>query len=197
MVNLNDWRLQGQEKYLKGETLFYKNYVERTTKTDHDHCEFCFAKFSDSIADAVKVGYTTADDYRWICQQCFDDFKEMFNWEIYKETENRDINGIIKVKARLYLKPTDEGGKTRGIKTGYRPNHVFEQITDPKLLKTYIGEIQFEQPEIINPGETATVTVAFLQHQSIETYMHVGQKWFIYEVPKLVGEGEIIEIERR
>ena len=60
--------------------MFYKNYANRKTATDHDHCEFCGTKFSDTIPDALKIGYTTKDDYRWICQQCFEDFKDMFEF---------------------------------------------------------------------------------------------------------------------
>ena len=82
MIEPNDWRLQGQEKYLKGARLCYKNYVDRKTQTDHDHCEFCGTKFSEAIPDALKAGYTTTDDYRWICLQCFDDFKEMFEFKV-------------------------------------------------------------------------------------------------------------------
>lgn len=77
MIDINDWRLQGQEKYLKGEPLFYKLYADRKTKTNHDHCEFCWVKFSDD-SDDLKAAYTTEDDYRWICDKCFDDFKQMF-----------------------------------------------------------------------------------------------------------------------
>lgn len=82
MAALNDWRLKGQERYLMKATLFYKNYVERTTTTDHDHCEFCFAKFSDNSPDTLHVGYTTTDDYRWICTPCFGDFKDMFQLRV-------------------------------------------------------------------------------------------------------------------
>lgn len=82
MINSNDWRLQGQENYLMGAILFYKNYADRKTATDHDHCEFCGTKFSDTIPDALKIGYTTRDDYRWICQQCFEDFKDMFEFKV-------------------------------------------------------------------------------------------------------------------
>jgi hypothetical protein len=81
-----DWRLQRQERYLKGATLFLKQYTDRKTKTDHDHCEFCWKKFSDTIPDALRVGYTTADDYRWICRQCFEDFKEMFQFKLGNTT---------------------------------------------------------------------------------------------------------------
>lgn len=76
----NDWRLQGQENYLSGVDLYFKRYSDRRSKTDHDHCEFCFTKFSDAIPDSLTQGYTTFDDYRWICEQCYTDFKADFKW---------------------------------------------------------------------------------------------------------------------
>jgi hypothetical protein len=81
-IDTSDWRLQGQEKYLKDKTLHFKKYSARTTKTDHDHCEFCSAKFSDNITDDLKQGFSTLDDYRWICENCFNDFKERFNLKL-------------------------------------------------------------------------------------------------------------------
>jgi hypothetical protein len=43
-----DWRLQGQERYLSGAKLLRKTYRGAQTRPgeDHDHCEFCFAKFT-------------------------------------------------------------------------------------------------------------------------------------------------------
>ena len=78
--NNNDWRLQGQGKYLFGKTLVHKKYADRTTTTDHDHCEFCSDKFSSTIANCLTEGYTTTDDYHWICENCFNDFKNDFKW---------------------------------------------------------------------------------------------------------------------
>jgi hypothetical protein len=78
----NDWRLLGQEEYLTGVALFYRNYSDRKTSTDHDHCEFCGTKFSDSIPGCLTKGYTTMDDYRWICDNCFSDFKDDFKWVV-------------------------------------------------------------------------------------------------------------------
>ena len=86
-----DWRLQGQERYLKGITLFLKQYADRTTETDHDHCEFCWEKFSDTVPDALKAGYASADDYRWICMRCFEDFKEMFHFHIGNTAHNEAV----------------------------------------------------------------------------------------------------------
>ena len=80
----NDWRLQGQEKYLQGKMLVFKNYADRKIKTDHDHCEFCSCKFSDTVLDSLKIGYATKDNYYWICEECFANFEEKFNWTVEK-----------------------------------------------------------------------------------------------------------------
>lgn len=83
--NRSDWRLQGREEYLYGATLTRRAYrpYARDGTWDHDHCEFCGAKFSvESLPDTFQEGYATPDDYRWICQTCFEDFKEMFGWTL-------------------------------------------------------------------------------------------------------------------
>lgn len=74
-----DWRLTNQDKYLKEEKITFKMYVNRCTKTDHDHCEFCMERFGDSIFD-LHQGYCTENDYHWICEKCYEDFKEQFQW---------------------------------------------------------------------------------------------------------------------
>ena len=28
------------------------------------------------------TGYSTADESRWICRRCFDDFRVRFNWHV-------------------------------------------------------------------------------------------------------------------
>ena len=84
-INNHDLRLQGQKEYLFGKTLIHKKYVNKTTTTDHDHCEFCSDKFSSIIPDCLTEGYTTTDGYHWICQNCFNDFKNHFQWTIIKE----------------------------------------------------------------------------------------------------------------
>jgi len=76
----NDWRLQGQQKYLFGKTMIHKKYADKKTTTDHDHCEFCSGKFSTTIPDCLTEGYTTTDDYHWICENCFNDFRNDFKW---------------------------------------------------------------------------------------------------------------------
>ena len=81
----SDPRLQGQERYLSGVTLFSASYRRYSEAWDHDHCEFCRVKFTEAgsgIADSVHQGYCAADGYRWICLKCFEDFKADFHWSV-------------------------------------------------------------------------------------------------------------------
>jgi len=78
-----DWRLTNQIDYLKGKTLRWKHWVAPRPSWDHDHCDFCMQKFAEEdVADAVQEGYTTEDDYHWICGGCFNDFRELFEWKL-------------------------------------------------------------------------------------------------------------------
>lgn len=81
MSEKKDWRLSGQERYLKGVPLIWKAYKRYSDSWDHDHCEFCWAKFSEEPApDLLTEGYSTLDNYRWICEHCFEDFRDLFEW---------------------------------------------------------------------------------------------------------------------
>ena len=85
MIEKDDWRLQGQENYLKRITLIYQNYgqFKENENWDHDHCEFCNCKFSLVMnSETLQEGYSTEDNYRWICKKCYEDFHEMFEWKI-------------------------------------------------------------------------------------------------------------------
>jgi hypothetical protein len=92
MSEKKDWRLQGQESYLQGVTLYHRQYHRyvQNSKWDHDHCEFCNTKFMvEEYSDVLHQGYSTADDYHWVCEKCFGDFKDIFQWIVI---ENLDIN---------------------------------------------------------------------------------------------------------
>ncbi len=78
---MTDWRLQGQERYLKGVSLSRQDYRRYRDDWEHDHCEFCGDKFSERPED-LNAGYATVDCYHWVCENCFCDFKDMFQWTI-------------------------------------------------------------------------------------------------------------------
>jgi len=76
----NDWRLANQMNYLFKKKLIKKTYKPYNEKWEHEHCEFCSEKIGCS-----ERAYSTKDEYYWICNDCFEDFKDMFEWKV---TEN-------------------------------------------------------------------------------------------------------------
>lgn len=83
VVNEADWRLQGQERYLRGAVLQRTPYSPYRDGWDHDHCEFCGSKFTaEDRVEGLREGYSTPDRYRWICPTCFEDFRERFGWSV-------------------------------------------------------------------------------------------------------------------
>ena len=114
----------------------------------------------------------------------------MINLEIARKSDD-----LIVVSAKLTFKGTNEGGKSNPIRSGYRPNHSFEKLENNKHVSFYIGEIQFNDKEFIYPGETAIVTVIFLKAGGIEEYLIPGRQWYLYEVPRLIAEGEILQVD--
>jgi hypothetical protein len=86
MTSEKDWRLRGQEKYLTGVCLVHRRY-QPVADNDHDHCAFCWAKFMvANRPDLLHEGYATADSSHWICDRCFDDFRERFHWQVAADT---------------------------------------------------------------------------------------------------------------
>ncbi len=84
----DDWRLTGQEKYLKGVILIHQKYRQNpdNPEWDHDHCSFCWATFMvGGESGSLEEGYSTEDEYYWVCPQCFEDFKEAFGWSVREE----------------------------------------------------------------------------------------------------------------
>ena len=80
-----DWRLQGQERFLEGVDLCrraYRRYAGNR-EWDHDHCAFCWTEFAvEDRPEVLHAGFCTLDEYHWICEACFHDFKARFQWRI-------------------------------------------------------------------------------------------------------------------
>lgn len=66
-----------------------KKYYKYRDGWEHDHCEFCSTKFSESAPDSLRNGYVTDDNYHWICEPCFNDFKNKFNWQTVAHPTDR------------------------------------------------------------------------------------------------------------
>lgn len=82
---MEDWRLQGQEEYLKGKILKKKKYIKPRQDWDHEHCEFCWQKIAeekDQIKNSIDGAYCDESTDRWVCPVCYEDFKNDFCWKI-------------------------------------------------------------------------------------------------------------------
>ncbi|MBQ2824141.1 MAG: hypothetical protein IJF18_06155 [Oscillospiraceae bacterium] len=78
---MDDWRLNGQEKYLENVNLKHIQFNNKINLSDHEHCEFCTDRISNYIGTKT-IGYCTEDEYYWICEECYNDFKDIFHWKI-------------------------------------------------------------------------------------------------------------------
>ena len=88
-----DWRLHVQQNYLRGVALHWARYKQPSEDWDHDLCAFCWARFAEANAgynDSQEYGYTTNDDYHWICKTCFNDFEDRFEWILVEETSGHE-----------------------------------------------------------------------------------------------------------
>ena len=78
---IQDCLTSGRFEHLRGVKLFWRPYKTKSAKWYHDHCEFCWQKFTEDSADTEHEGYTTQDGYYWVCRECFELFKDEFKWE--------------------------------------------------------------------------------------------------------------------
>lgn len=85
MIEEDDWRLRGQEEYLQKEEFRFKKFIPAHSSSLHAHCEFCWHKFMENpegVKDCSQEGYCSTDEKYWVCEECFQDFQEMFKWKL-------------------------------------------------------------------------------------------------------------------
>lgn len=80
---IKDWRIANQQMYLQGKHLRKTNFIPNE-QCDHVHCAFCWDKFGED-EKWLHLGYCTIDKQHWICEQCFKDFQNQFNWTVENE----------------------------------------------------------------------------------------------------------------
>jgi hypothetical protein len=77
-----DWRLSNQERYLKGAKISWNTFHAIDSTDDHAHCAFCWAKFmKGNSPGGITEGFATVDKKHWICKSCYENFKEVFQWQ--------------------------------------------------------------------------------------------------------------------
>ena len=93
-----DWRLsQGNFDFIKNH-VFKNQYFKSNKYNDHDHCNFCWKKITDLEIDEEHdaFGYVTLNAHgqeEWVCEKCFNDFKERFN---FKVEDNNSVDKLVR-----------------------------------------------------------------------------------------------------
>ncbi len=85
MMAKDDWRLRGQEDYLKNLKFRFIKFDAEKSHSMHAHCEFCWHKFmehAEGINDCSSEGYCSSDGRYWACEECFHDFQTLFDWRV-------------------------------------------------------------------------------------------------------------------
>ena len=75
----DDWRLMGQEGYLMDKVLVHRIFDRSLCVLDFDQCDFCHKVF-DKNPDHPLPAYFQPDQKLWICEECYEDFKDHFHW---------------------------------------------------------------------------------------------------------------------
>ena len=52
-------------------------------KGEHDHCELCWARFSNYSED-LHSGYYEKESKSWICPECYEAAATLFSWTVVK-----------------------------------------------------------------------------------------------------------------
>lgn len=79
-----EWFIQEYEdkKYLHNKGLVLKEFPKGSN--DHDHCELCWARFSNFSGDH-HTGHYEIDSNSWICIDCYQELHVLFGWYIIEE----------------------------------------------------------------------------------------------------------------
>lgn len=97
----------------------------------------------------------------------------------------------IRIKARIFLLPTADSGKTVPIRGSYRPNHNFGTAENREMD---IGFLEFGQGEVLRPGESTELEMTLWPRPGLEDVVQPGREWRIQEGHQLVGVGKVLEV---
>lgn len=85
------------------------------------------------------------------------------------------------IEAEVTFLRTEEGGRSRPVITGYRPNHL---VRDDYLTS---GTHEYINAEVVNPGETAHTRITFITPEVYPHCLWVGRVINVQEGGHLVG----------
>jgi translation elongation factor EF-Tu-like GTPase len=97
----------------------------------------------------------------------------------------------IRIRARISVLRTEDGGRNGPFTAFYRPNHNFGGPSDRIY---YVGQVEVPQGSWVSPGETRELVVTFLNVRGLSDLLQIGRTWRIQEGPKHVATGEVLAV---
>lgn len=78
--NYEEFMIEYNNHFFESKMPFIKYCQER--HGDHDHCTFCGITISShNYEGSIKNAYFKDDSCEWVCQKCFEQFKNKMNWK--------------------------------------------------------------------------------------------------------------------
>jgi elongation factor Tu len=93
-----------------------------------------------------------------------------------------------KFTATLSLFPSELGGRKKPIFDNYKPSFSFNSSNHVS------GEISFNRPQGLHPGESLNASVQLLPSKTIRQNLKCGDTFSIHEGTKVIGTGVIKQI---
>ncbi|MCR5808105.1 MAG: hypothetical protein K6G56_00930 [Clostridiales bacterium] len=87
LINNGEWRLTAWEACQIGNCMQHRVFDRTIVIEDFDKCSLCYERF-DTDEKHPQKAYYCPDNHRWVCEKCFNDFKDLFDWtseELYEE----------------------------------------------------------------------------------------------------------------
>lgn len=92
--------------------------------------------------------------------------------------------------ALITLFPTKDGGRKKAVYSGYKPSFSFA------TQKHYCGEIELQNVDELQPGESALALIKLLPATYIRHNIEINTPFTILEGNKIVGTGVIKKVEK-
>jgi translation elongation factor EF-Tu-like GTPase len=92
------------------------------------------------------------------------------------------------VEADVTFLPTDAGGRSSAVRSGYRPAHLIAEDYLTTGVHQYLGVSEVE------PGATVRAHITFLSPDAYPNSLWVGKILAVQEGSRVVGSAKIVEI---
>ena len=93
----DDWRLGGSAFRLLEKHLLHRTFERTISIEDYDTCDLCYERFDDEDPVHPKKAYYCPTEHCWICEACFQDFKEHFHWTADEVQEDLQFDPLSRL----------------------------------------------------------------------------------------------------